>query len=60
MPFSMFQKTILDSIPGFTGNGFWSLAIIYGVFAITNWATPSIISLIGPRMAMVIGAVTYA
>ncbi|CAH0389244.1 unnamed protein product [Bemisia tabaci] len=54
------EKTILDSIPGFTGNGFWSLAIIYGVFAITNWATPSIISLIGPRMAMVIGAVTYA
>lgn len=57
------QQTIIKSIqkddPSFKGDGFYSLAIIYAVLAIMNWAAPSIISFIGPRLAMVIGAVTY-
>lgn len=57
------QATVIKSIQiddkSFTGDGYYSLAIIYAVFAITNWAAPSIISLIGPRIAMIIGAVTY-
>lgn len=58
-----FQQTIIDSIhdedDSFTGSGYTSLAIIYAVLAIMNWAAPSIISLIGPKIAMIIGGVTY-
>jgi Ion channel regulatory protein UNC-93 len=57
------QKTVLDSIhaddPTFTGDGYISLAIIYAVFAICNWIAPPVISLTGPRCAMLIGAVAY-
>ncbi|XP_070502205.1 UNC93-like protein MFSD11 [Chironomus tepperi] len=57
------EKTVLDSItaddPNFTGDGYISLAIIYGVFAICNWIAPPVISLTGPRCAMLIGAVAY-
>lgn len=60
---NFFQKTVLDSItaddPNFTGDGYISLAIIYGVFAICNWIAPPVISLTGPRCAMLIGAVAY-
>nr|CAD7442538.1 unnamed protein product [Timema bartmani] len=37
-----------------------SLAVIYAVFAVCNWLAPSIISLTGPKVAMLVGAVTYA
>lgn len=57
------QKTILDSIefedPSFKGDGYTSLAIIYAVFSILNWAAPSVISLVGPKISMIFGAVTY-
>ncbi|XP_026488280.2 UNC93-like protein MFSD11 isoform X1 [Vanessa tameamea] len=57
------EKTILDSItqddPAFTGDGYTSLAIIYATLAICNWMAPSIISITGPRGAMLIGALTY-
>ncbi|GLV35039.1 uncharacterized protein CBL_09520 [Carabus blaptoides fortunei] len=57
------QKTVIDSIrkddPTFNADGYISLAIVYAVFAITNWAAPSIIIITGPRVAMLIGAVTY-
>lgn len=45
--------------PTFTGDGYVSLAIIYGVFALCNWIAPPVISLTGPRGAMLIGAVAY-
>ncbi|XP_063234386.1 UNC93-like protein MFSD11 isoform X2 [Bacillus rossius redtenbacheri] len=57
------MKTVLDSInrddPSFTGDGYTSLAVIYAVFAVCNWVAPSIISVSGPRVAMLIGAATY-
>lgn len=57
------QKTIIDSIHNddneFTGDGYTSLAIIYAVFAVCNWLAPSAISLAGPKIAMIFGAVTY-
>ena len=62
-PYFLLQKTILDSIrqddDNFEGDGYTSLAVIYAVLAICNWLSPSIISLSGPRMAMIMGAVTY-
>lgn len=60
---SHFQKTILDSIstddPTFKGDGYTSLAIIYAVLAICNWLSPSALSIVGPRAAMLIGSITY-
>jgi Ion channel regulatory protein UNC-93 len=58
------QKTVLDSIahddPTYKGDGYTSLAVIYAVLAVCNWMAPSIISVTGPKVAMIIGAVTYA
>ncbi|XP_049940982.1 UNC93-like protein MFSD11 [Schistocerca serialis cubense] len=57
------EKTILDSIhgddPSFSGDGYSSLAILYAVLSLSNWLTPSIISVTGPRLAMDVGALTY-
>ncbi|XP_074029711.1 UNC93-like protein MFSD11 isoform X2 [Leptinotarsa decemlineata] len=57
------KKTILSSItsedPTFTGNAYYSLAIIYVVFSIFNWAAPSVISVIGPKFSMVLGGCAY-
>nr|XP_023023636.1 UNC93-like protein MFSD11 [Leptinotarsa decemlineata] len=57
------EKTILSSItsedPTFTGNAYYSLAIIYVVFSIFNWAAPSVISVIGPKFSMVLGGCAY-
>ncbi|KAJ1527680.1 hypothetical protein ONE63_007639 [Megalurothrips usitatus] len=57
------EQTVLDSIhkddPSFTGNGYTSLSVIYAVFALCNWSAPSIISVIGERAAICVGAVTY-
>lgn len=58
-----FQKTILKSIqnddPRFTGDGYTSLSIIYVVFALCNWISPSIVSYAGSRIAMFVGACCY-
>ncbi|XP_045448903.1 UNC93-like protein MFSD11 [Melitaea cinxia] len=57
------EKTILDSISqddaSFTGDGYTSLAIIYATLAVCNWMAPSVISITGPRGAMIVGALTY-
>ncbi|EDW42441.1 UNC93-like protein MFSD11 [Drosophila sechellia] len=57
------EKTILDSISQeddtFKGEGYTSLAIIYLFFSLSNWLAPSFISFTGPRVAMVVGALTY-
>lgn len=57
------QQTVLKSIgeddPTFKGDGYTSLAIIYAVFAFCNWFVPSIIAVSGPRVCIIIGAVTY-
>uniref|UniRef100_V5H393 UNC93-like protein MFSD11 n=1 Tax=Ixodes ricinus TaxID=34613 RepID=V5H393_IXORI len=52
----LIQKIILDSIqaedPTYTGDGYVSLAVIYAVFAISNWISPSIITFLGPKYTM--------
>jgi len=62
-PIIFFQKTILKSIqndyPSFTGDGYTSLSIIYIVFALCNWISPSIVSFAGSRIAMFIGSCCY-
>ncbi|KAI5743153.1 hypothetical protein M8J77_015123 [Diaphorina citri] len=57
------QKILLASVqyeqPDFEGDGYTSLGILYSVFAISIWFSPSIISVTGPVLAMVIGASGY-
>lgn len=57
------QKTLLDSIgkdnPDFKGDGYISMAVIYAVMSICNWTAPSTISMVGPKIAMIFGAITY-
>lgn len=58
-----FQKAVLKSIevdnPSFTGDGYTSLCIIYGVFAACNWFAPTIIALIGSRKSIYLGSMCY-
>ena len=35
-------------------------SIIYGVFAFASWISPSVVVLLGPRLSMVVAALTYA
>ncbi|XP_076340619.1 LOW QUALITY PROTEIN: UNC93-like protein MFSD11 [Tachypleus tridentatus] len=60
----MIQKVVLQSIhdedTSYEGDGYISLAIIYAVFAISNWIAPPVISFIGPKYSMFVGGITYA
>lgn len=47
-------------VEGFTGNGFTSSAIIYGVFSVASWLAPSVVAWKGPRVAMILAGVLYA
>ncbi|ODN05433.1 UNC93-like protein MFSD11 [Orchesella cincta] len=57
------EQTVLRSInmdePSFTGNGYISLSIIYGVFSISNWVAPSIVAVLKEKKSMLAGAVLY-
>jgi hypothetical protein len=46
-------------VEDFSGSGYTSLAIIYAVLAFSNWFTPSLLSLIGPKVALIIGGLAY-
>lgn len=58
------ENLVLDGIKdedkSYNGNAYVSLAIIYAVLAIANWLSPSILIYTGPKLAMLIGGVTYA
>ena len=56
------QPVILDSarnetsdgfVPGFSGDGFVSVAIVYAVFTLANFFAPSVVSVLGPRFTMI-------
>ncbi len=40
-------------------DGYYSLCIVYAVFAAANWIAPSIVSVTGPRLAMFLSAIVY-
>lgn len=44
----------------FKVNGLVTNGIVYGVFAFASWLSPSIVVAIGPRISMIIAALTYA
>ncbi len=63
------QQTIIDSastegsggyVEDFSGSGFYSLAIIYATLAAFAWFAPSAMVVLGNKLTMLSGAVTYA
>ncbi|XP_046675575.1 UNC93-like protein MFSD11 [Homalodisca vitripennis] len=46
--------------PSFTGDGYVSLAILYIAFSIFMWVVPSIVSLCGPKITLIIGSLGYS
>lgn len=53
------ESEVKDSNGTFNGKGYTSLAIIYGVFAVSNWLAPSIVAVCGAKMALIGGALLY-
>lgn len=57
------QQTILDSVKKedhtFKGDGFTSLAIVYAVFSLANWISPSVVAVLGPVYSMGFSALLY-
>jgi hypothetical protein len=61
---SMVEQSVIDGAKAepnstFTGDGFISLATIYAVFAASNWGAPSVVSVLGPKVSMMVGGVPY-
>lgn len=63
----MIQETVIESWAKNQTNpdaskslGYDSLAIIYAVFAISNWIAPLVVSLIGPRFSMFGSGIIYS
>jgi len=46
-------------VEGYSGNGLWSLAVIYMAFTFSNVISPSLVALMGPRVTLFVGAWTY-
>ncbi|KAI5705358.1 hypothetical protein M8J75_014224 [Diaphorina citri] len=45
--------------PSFTGDGFVSQGLIYAAFSVCLWLAPSVNSVVGPKITMVMGVVGY-
>jgi len=48
-----------NEIPNFEVNGLVTNGIVYGVFAFASWLAPSIVIQLGPRISMMLAALTY-
>jgi len=55
----IYDSAAEDYKPGFKVNGFVTSCILYGVFAFSSWLSPSIVVRLGPRISMIIAALTY-
>ncbi|XP_065066006.1 UNC93-like protein MFSD11 [Rhopilema esculentum] len=58
------QTPVLNSIVRdgkkiFDGKGYTSLSIIYAVFSVANFIAPPIVSVVGPRVALLLSGLTY-
>lgn len=56
------EQTVVKSLKNstFTGSGFHSLGIIYGVFSFSNLLAPTIVTVIGPKMTMFLSGILYS
>ncbi|XP_041061999.1 UNC93-like protein MFSD11 isoform X2 [Carcharodon carcharias] len=56
------EQTVIRSLTNtsFSGSGYNSLAIIYGVFSVSNLIAPSVVAVVGLKMSMVFSGVVYS
>ncbi|CAK9296816.1 unnamed protein product [Gordionus sp. m RMFG-2023] len=57
----MIQEVVLEStsLKIFQGSGYKSLSIIYGSFALCNWFAAPVVTFLGPKISLILGASTY-
>ena len=54
------NETSMGYAPGFSGDGFISLFIVYGVAAVTTWLASSILLILGEKLSLAIGSFSIA
>ncbi|XP_016105310.1 UNC93-like protein MFSD11, partial [Sinocyclocheilus grahami] len=56
------EQTVVKSLnsTNFTGSGYHSLGIIYGVFSFCNVLAPTVVAIIGPQFTMFLSGVLYS
>ncbi|XP_029995910.1 UNC93-like protein MFSD11 [Sphaeramia orbicularis] len=56
------EQTVVKSLDNstFTGSGYHSLGIIYGVFSFSNLLAPTVVTVIGPKFAMFVSGLLYS
>ncbi|KAJ7992441.1 hypothetical protein DPEC_G00278590 [Dallia pectoralis] len=56
------EQTIVKSLENdtFTGSGYHSLGIIYGVFSFANLLAPTVVTIIGPQISMFLSGMLYS
>ncbi|CAJ1076067.1 UNC93-like protein MFSD11 [Xyrichtys novacula] len=56
------EQTVVKSLENstFSGSGYHSLGIIYGVFSISNLLAPTVVAVIGPRLTMFLSGILYS
>ncbi|CAL8285697.1 unnamed protein product [Boreogadus saida] len=56
------EQTLIKSLQNdtFTGSGYHSLGIIYGVFSFSNFLAPTVVAILGPPCTMLISGTLYS
>lgn len=56
------EQTVVKSLQNdsFTGSGYHSLGIIYGVFSFSNLFAPTVVAVIGPQITMFLSGILYS
>ncbi|XP_029283969.1 UNC93-like protein MFSD11 [Cottoperca gobio] len=56
------EQTVVKSLQNgtFTGSGYHSLGIIYGVFSFANLLAPAVVAVIGPKLTMFFSGLLYS
>ncbi|KAF4074005.1 hypothetical protein AMELA_G00249630 [Ameiurus melas] len=56
------EQTVVKSLDNatFSGSGYHSLGIIYGVFSFANLFAPSVVAVIGPQFTMFVSGILYS
>ncbi|XP_069004868.1 UNC93-like protein MFSD11 [Embiotoca jacksoni] len=56
------EQTVVKSLENttFSGSGYHSLGIIYGVFSFSNLLAPTVVTVIGPKLTMFLSGLLYS
>ncbi|XP_022595176.1 UNC93-like protein MFSD11 [Seriola dumerili] len=56
------EQTVVKSLDNdtFTGSGYHSLGIIYGIFSFSNLLAPTVVTVIGPKVTMFLSGLLYS